>query len=94
MRSVLRPENRAFADHHGYTSSDLREIAEAAAGSGADLLVTTEKDAVRLPGDLPDIPVSVWGYRLAAREPNLFLDWLMSHAGLTPQTNKTAEVST
>ena len=39
---------RSFADHHRYRDADLAGLAEAAAGAGA-LLVTTEKDHVRLP---------------------------------------------
>lgn len=39
---------RAFADHHRYTDDELDELARAAARLGARL-VTTAKDAVRLP---------------------------------------------
>ena len=37
-----------YADHHPYTRRDLTDLARAAANAGA-VLVTTEKDAVRLP---------------------------------------------
>ncbi|HXU90322.1 MAG TPA: tetraacyldisaccharide 4'-kinase [Methylomirabilota bacterium] len=37
-----------FADHHWYTREDLRDLDAAAAARGADGLVTTEKDWVRL----------------------------------------------
>lgn len=40
---------RVFTDHHGYTDGDLHEI-EASAGNA--VIVTTEKDAVRLPRPL------------------------------------------
>jgi tetraacyldisaccharide 4'-kinase len=36
-------------DHYRYTRSDLRRILKGAVSAGAELLVTTEKDAVRLP---------------------------------------------
>jgi tetraacyldisaccharide 4'-kinase len=39
----------SFPDHHWYTTSDLEQIDAAARANGADLVVTTEKDAVRLP---------------------------------------------
>jgi tetraacyldisaccharide 4'-kinase len=46
-----------FLDHYRYTAEDLAGLYAAAAQSGADCLVTTEKDAVRLtfeqPGPLP-----------------------------------------
>lgn len=38
----------AFGDHHRYSADDLRQIADGAASSGADVLLTTEKDAVNL----------------------------------------------
>jgi tetraacyldisaccharide 4'-kinase len=38
-----------FSDHHWYTRRDLDRIRAAARESGAHLVVTTEKDAVRLP---------------------------------------------
>jgi tetraacyldisaccharide 4'-kinase len=48
---------RAFRDHHAYSARDLRRLAAWARETGADALVTTEKDAVRIetapPGDLP-----------------------------------------
>lgn len=49
--------SRRFRDHHWYTPADINTIKEQAEQSGADLIVTTEKDAVRLelvPG-LPDM---------------------------------------
>jgi len=39
----------AFPDHHRFTDSDIRGALDAANRAGAALLVTTEKDAVRLP---------------------------------------------
>jgi tetraacyldisaccharide 4'-kinase len=40
--------SRRFRDHHRYTSRDLAEVAAEARWAGAELLVTTEKDAVKL----------------------------------------------
>ncbi len=39
-------ERLAFRDHHGYTISDAQEIMDRAAGK--DLLITTEKDLVKM----------------------------------------------
>jgi tetraacyldisaccharide 4'-kinase len=39
---------RAFADHHWYTTRDLAEINNAAQEARARIIVTTEKDAVRV----------------------------------------------
>ena len=38
----------SFPDHHRYLPHDLQRIDDAAASSAADLVVTTEKDAVKL----------------------------------------------
>jgi tetraacyldisaccharide-1-P 4'-kinase len=40
-----------FPDHHQYTASDISDIRKRASLSGADALLTTEKDAVRLSGE-------------------------------------------
>jgi tetraacyldisaccharide 4'-kinase len=37
-----------FADHHWYSAEDLRALGERARAVGADTLVTTEKDWVRV----------------------------------------------
>jgi tetraacyldisaccharide 4'-kinase len=39
---------RRFPDHHRYRRQDLAEVAAAARSSGAEVLVTTEKDLVRM----------------------------------------------
>ena len=39
---------RSFRDHHPYTARDLAEIGEWARSHGADLLLTTQKDSVKL----------------------------------------------
>jgi tetraacyldisaccharide 4'-kinase len=48
-------ELAAFPDHHAYRPADLATIESRARATGAAVLVTTEKDAVRLPpaGTLP-----------------------------------------
>lgn len=38
-----------FADHHAYTASEIAAVVESAAKAGAQLLITTEKDYVRIP---------------------------------------------
>lgn len=39
-----------FPDHHPFGDGELRKVEDAALKSGAEYIVTTEKDAVRLPG--------------------------------------------
>ena len=49
----LSPEETfVFADHHRYGTGDLKRIRQAADRSGAAMLVTTEKDAVKWPVDV------------------------------------------
>jgi len=49
----------AFRDHHRYTARDLRAIADAVRAAGANGVVTTAKDAVRL------APLRPWPFVLA-----------------------------
>lgn len=39
-----------FTDHHAFTQQDLDLVTRAAQDAGADMIITTEKDAVRLEG--------------------------------------------
>ncbi|HHS50762.1 MAG TPA: tetraacyldisaccharide 4'-kinase, partial [candidate division Zixibacteria bacterium] len=48
-----------FRDHHRYTIADIREIERRAEECNADILVTTEKDAVRLAGITPRLETYV-----------------------------------
>jgi tetraacyldisaccharide 4'-kinase len=58
-----------FRDHHPFTSDDRRRIAGAARASGAEWIVTTEKDGVRLAPDDPDgIPILALGVALDVGE--------------------------
>jgi len=51
---------RWFPDHHLYSARDLRQLRREAALAGAELLVTTEKDLMRLaPADLTGPPAIV-----------------------------------
>ncbi len=49
---------RSFADHHPYTAADLVALEEVAAEADATL-ITTAKDAVRLPPDAGDVAVLI-----------------------------------
>jgi tetraacyldisaccharide 4'-kinase len=50
-RLGIKPEmRRVFPDHHRYTPRDFERLTKEADGFGADVLVTTEKDAMNLGG--------------------------------------------
>lgn len=56
---------RAFPDHHHYTASDLDEIGRHAVERGLNVIVTTQKDLVKIPRiELAGIPL--WGLRISA----------------------------
>ena len=50
--------NRRFLDHHRFTRSEIRHLYDQAFELGLDMIVTTEKDAVRLFQDIkPKLPI-------------------------------------
>jgi tetraacyldisaccharide 4'-kinase len=55
-----------FADHHAYTAAEVAAIEAQARAAGADAIVTTAKDAVRLPP--PSFPLLV--FRIAVEVEN------------------------
>jgi tetraacyldisaccharide-1-P 4'-kinase len=67
----------AFRDHHPFDANDLRKVAAAAKARFAAIILTTEKDAVRLaecdPGDLPlaSVPLHV-----SVEPADRFREWL------------------
>ena len=68
----------AFADHHPFTPADVRRIAEQAAAHGAGLVLTTEKDAVRLAPFAPlDFAAAAAPLRVAVEPADRFRTWLI-----------------
>jgi tetraacyldisaccharide 4'-kinase len=55
----------AFADHHRFRREEIEAAEREAQRSGADAIVTTAKDAVRLPVERSALPVLVWRVRCA-----------------------------
>jgi tetraacyldisaccharide 4'-kinase len=55
----------AYADHHRFTPNEVRGVYDSARAVRADAIVTTAKDAVRLPPVAPELPVLV--FRIAAQ---------------------------
>jgi tetraacyldisaccharide 4'-kinase len=56
---VRRAGLAEFPDHHWFTAADVRELVRDAHAAGAEGLVTTEKDWMRL-RDLPPPPLPLW----------------------------------
>jgi tetraacyldisaccharide 4'-kinase len=66
-----------FSDHHAYEPTDLRRLEREAQAAGAAALITTEKDAVRIPADGLSVETYVWRYRLQPRQPAVLGKWLL-----------------
>lgn len=74
----------AFRDHHDFTGADLDRIARGSTAAGADVILTTEKDAVRLEGCAIDhLPIAAVPLRATIEPEAEFSDWLFSriHTG-------------
>ena len=81
-----------FADHHRYTSDEVRKLSRSAAAAGATVLVTTEKDRVNLPADCDDVvkPLRICtvAVRTRLRNESEFLAKLDELLGWASPTNK------
>lgn len=55
---------RRFADHHRFTETELGEFAARCSRRDLDLIVTTEKDSVRLPHRFPELQVPIYYLRV------------------------------
>jgi len=67
-----------FRDHHRFTSADMSRIAAVARESSVDLILTTEKDAVRMDDRPIDGPVLAYLPMRVSIEPPQFVTWLRS----------------
>jgi tetraacyldisaccharide-1-P 4'-kinase len=67
----------SFPDHHRFTTGDLDRIARAARAASTVVVLTTEKDAVRLAGhDLKGLTIAAVPLTVTI-EPPTFDDWLL-----------------
>jgi tetraacyldisaccharide 4'-kinase len=51
---------KSYRDHHRYREEDLQYIQEESVKSGAEMIITTQKDAVKLEEHLPDNAIPVY----------------------------------
>jgi tetraacyldisaccharide 4'-kinase len=69
----------AFQDHHAFGPRDVERIVTEARACGAALLVTTEKDAVRLEGlDVAGMAVRAVPLSVSVEPSAAFRDWLLA----------------
>jgi tetraacyldisaccharide 4'-kinase len=88
---------KEFRDHHRFSASDVRHIADEAQRAGCAIALTTEKDAVRLMAcDLGDLPIAAVPLTVGVEPADAFADWLMrtvrgSRTSRTRRTSRTSE---
>jgi tetraacyldisaccharide 4'-kinase len=64
-----------FRDHHWFTAGDIERVERIARAAGAAWIVTTEKDAVRLPAGIGASWLRL-PMRVAIEPPDVFAAWL------------------
>jgi tetraacyldisaccharide 4'-kinase len=68
----------SFRDHHYFTQSDIRKIEKAARAAAAAIILTTEKDAVRLETcDLTGLPFAAVPLIVGIEPAAPFREWLL-----------------
>jgi len=68
-----------FPDHHWFTAADRQRVAQAAREAGAEAILTTEKDAVRLdPGTTDDVPIMFLPMDVQVDPADAFRAWLLA----------------
>lgn len=72
LRRSNKVQHLAFADHHNFSTNDISSIREAynALPGTSKIIVTTEKDAMRLRGKADGMPIYVLPIRVAFHEEN------------------------
>jgi tetraacyldisaccharide 4'-kinase len=69
----------AFPDHHRFSSRDVGRIAKAARSAAAAIVLTTEKDAVRLAGHtIGDLPIASVPLIISVEPADRFHEWLLA----------------
>ncbi len=71
-------KQNTFPDHHDYSADDLKAIENRAQQAAAKMIVTTEKDAVKLKGHAFDLPVYAVRVALEIMEGQADWDHLLS----------------
>ena len=72
-----------FRDHYVFTQPDVARIAAAARAAASAIVLTTEKDAVRLAAcDLGDMPVASVPLEVGVEPADAFREWLFQRLGI------------
>lgn len=73
--------HKTFKDHHAYAPSDLNELDRLAMDSGAEVLVTTEKDWVKIKAMASAVRLPLWVMRIELRVRDLTGHWFKLISG-------------
>jgi tetraacyldisaccharide 4'-kinase len=81
-----------FRDHHRFAPRDIRRIAAEAKATGSMIVLTTEKDAVRLAAcELGDLPIASVPLIVGVEPADVFRNWLLDRIrnvhSANPQSN-------
>jgi tetraacyldisaccharide 4'-kinase len=71
-----------FPDHHAFTASEAHAVGERARAAGADGLLTTAKDAERLPAEAAGLPVVILRIRVVVEDEPRLRALLLRAAGV------------
>jgi tetraacyldisaccharide 4'-kinase len=84
----LGPElgrERAFADHHVYSQSEVDDLNQLAVQTGATALITTAKDAVKLKGMTFSLPCYVLEIEIVIDDADAFSKLVLDRINKIPQ---------
>jgi tetraacyldisaccharide 4'-kinase len=81
LRLALRT---TFPDHHRYTSRDLANLVSRAQAAGATVLLTTQKDQVRLGSLALELPLKTVRLSIEIDHPDEALNGLLGQLPLPP----------
>ena len=70
-------ETKKFPDHHFYTQNDVGKLEKLAEVKGAEILLTTAKDAVKLKDLRLDFPCFVVENELVFEDMTAFCEWVL-----------------
>jgi len=80
---------RSFADHHRYSSAEIRGLDDAAAAVGAHALICTEKDVFNLPSSIAtELPIYACRIRLAVSDEDAFWTAVRAAVGRTQRVTQ------
>lgn len=77
-----------FRDHHWFDARDLRRVDAAARRAGAHLVMTTEKDAVRIGDRGTSMPWAFLPMRAIVEPGPQFLEWLRARIAAARETGR------